>query len=890
MALPGSSKSIVQQLQGISFEAVTKGKAGGIEENVKQFIVVPLLHYLGFKDAKDVDYEYKTKSGRADIALLVDGKPKVIVEVKSFEQNLLNHVEQAVGYAHEQQVGFVLLTNGKEFRLFRSFIENVVDPRDRELLKFELRKLEEQIPELKKWISKESLVSKTIDKIAEKQERVIRERVTAPTLIKHLKDAKIILADNSKAKIQDLHPNHEGFRRAVAKWADASRLDINEPEWKDKLAKEIAYSFVNRLYFYKIAEDRKIVKPKLTKSHLKTLEESIELSDIISIAFEEILRIDYHAIFEDQTGILGRYVKFDNEILQRVIYPLLEYNFATIDQDILGTVYQEHISREERKQLGQFYTPEWITDFIVGRMPISIESKILDPACGSGGFLTKCYQKLRQEYERRKFNKDHIHSLILTNNIFGFDINPFAVQLTAMNLALKELDHKTDTINVIETDSLASNLEDWVEQPMASVETSGKRGLKAAFPRKFHVIIGNPPYFDVKSDEIKKRYKNQDYSEILQGKTNIASLFLFRYARALEDGGYLGFVFPKSVLYVEPWKSIRKFVLANFKIEEIYDLREAFEGVLLEQIILILKKTGNVRSDSKVNVIYRSWAAGGKYEEKRHIVRHSEFNENLFPIYLNDINSSIKSKMQVESVPLEEAARLTRGIYVPRAENLLQDQPSSLSDSIIYSGKDLIRYGVRSHKYFDVNSQQIDNSTRKKINELKQEKLMFQGIIGQGRNYIKLTGTYDDGKGLNLDTVVNVILTNNELDQLYLLGVINSRLASYYLNNMIFGHSERTMHFEYVKHLPIKKASKAEQRAVVDKVRKMLDINEQIKDVKSRSSKLPQFEPEFIELKTKELSLQAELAQIEKTIDQKVFSLYGLDKKESSLILDESWT
>ena len=885
-----TSQSLLQQLQNIPFEHVSKGKTSGVEENVKQLIIVPLLKFLGFTDPQDVDYEYKTKSGRADIALLVEGKPKVIVEVKSLEQTLLPHVEQALAYAHDKQIGFVLLTNGKEFRLFRSFIENVIDPRDRELLRVELRNLTRQLPELRKWISKESLITKAIDKIAEKQEREIRQRVTAPALVKHLKEAKRLLAEGAKTQLLDLYPNHTGFSRAVEKWADASRIDLEKAdEWKDKLAQEIAYSFINRLYFYKIAEDRGIVKPKLTKSHLEHLEESFDLIDLIAAAFQAIRRIDYRAIFEDETGILTHYVSFDNDLLKKVVYPLIEYNFATIDQDILGEVYQEHISREERKRLGQFYTPDWIIDFIVGRMPISLESKILDPACGSGGFLTKCYQRLKEEYQRHSFDKDHIHSLILDNNIFGFDINPFAVQLTAMNLALKNLDRKTDNINVIEIDSLASGLESWVERQKASVDENGRTGVKSAFPEKFQIIVGNPPYFDVKSGEIGKKYPTVDYSEILRGKTNIASLFLFKYAHSLMDDGYLGFVFPKSVLYVEPWSSIRKFILSTFRIEEIYDLREAFEGVLLEQVIFILKKTRKINPQSKVNVVYRSWLKGGEYEEKRHSVLHNDFSEDFFPIYLSDFNRSIRDRMLEDSLLLRDTARLTRGFYLQRSLNLLKDRRSSLSDIVVYSGKDLMRYGIRNRSYLDVNSSQISDVAKRKIQELACEKLMFQGIIGQGRNYIKLIGTLDRSKSLNLDTVVNVLVNDKSIDPFYLLGVINSRLSSYYLNNMIFCHSERTMHFEYAKHLPIKRAEESKQKSIREQASRLIVINEKIDELKNRSAPLPQYEPEFIELKNKELAMKAEAKSLEQSIDQEVFDLYGLDDEQVQAVLSESW-
>jgi type I restriction-modification system DNA methylase subunit len=879
----------VQALQDLDFGDVFKGRRSGAEENLKNIVVRPVLELLGFTDPKDVDYEYKVKSGRPDIALLVNGKPKVFVECKSPEQKLLDHVQRALEYAHERQVGYVLLTNGHEFRLYRSFIENVIDPRDRELLRVELRKLTEQLPELQKWISKESLTSEAIDKIARERVERIKEKVTAPALIAHLRMSKALLAENAKREIEALYSKHDGFSRAVEKWAEASRLDLEKDEWRDKLAQEIAYSFVNRLYFYKIAEDRGIVKPKLKPKQIRTLEESFSLADIVRLAFEEIIRIDYRAIFEDQTGILTRYVEFDDDVLKKVIYPLIEYNYAAIDQDIIGRVYQEHISREERKKLGQFYTPEWIVDFIIGRMPITVESKILDPVCGSGRFLTRVYDVLRQEYSRKGFSEDSIHSLILQNNLFGFDINPFAVQLTAMSLALKDLNHKTNTINVLETDSLASNLEEWMEGQLGSVDETGKRGTRSAFPDKFAIVVGNPPYFVSDPAEIRRKY-GKTYKEMCVGKTNIASLFLVASANLLEEDGYLGFVFPKSVLYVEPWKSIRRFILSNFQIKEIYDLREAFEGVLLEEIVLILKKTRKVRSDAKVNVVYKYWAQGNQRPEARHLVPYSEFTEDLFPIYLNEANRSIKEKMQRNSLPLGTVARLTRGLGLVRSEGLIKNERTSLLERPTLAGKDIQRYTVRGQKYVNTESPKLDKIAKGKVHELSREKLMFQGIIGQSRNYLKLSGTYDPkGEFLDLDTVVNVLIEDKEFDPLYVLAVLNSRLGAYYLNNMVFCHSVRTMHFEYAKHIPIRKATPEQQKSIGKLASRLLKAHKELTDLRKEMTPMPQFEPRFIELKEREGAMLRELDTIDREIDNAVFDLYGLNKTEVSTVLAESF-
>ncbi|MFQ6055185.1 MAG: N-6 DNA methylase [Methanosarcinales archaeon] len=388
----------ILELQNIDFDDLRKTRRTGIEANVKKFIVEPILEELGYISARDIDLEFKAK-GFADYALLVNGKPKVIVEAKSLEVNLADFVEQAYGYASAKQVGYFVLTNGKEIRLYKTFIENVINPKDRLLLKVELRKLETQFSELYKWISKESLTTKKLDKLTEEKEKIIRESVTAVTLIDNLKKAKRLLVTDCKPKIKIKYKNDPQFKKNLEEWIKNTGLDINnEKEWIDKLSKEVAYSFINKLYFYRIAEDRGIVKPKLTRGVINVLKMSFGLREIIESGFREILKVDYRAIFEQK---FFDTIEFEERNVEKIIVQLSEYNFKNIDSDILGKVYELHIDEKERKELGQFYTPEWVINHILDKVKITTDKKILDPACGSGGFLIRVYDRLKNNTKKR---------------------------------------------------------------------------------------------------------------------------------------------------------------------------------------------------------------------------------------------------------------------------------------------------------------------------------------------------------------------------------------------------------------------------------------------------------------------------------------------------------
>ena len=129
----------------------------------------------------------------------------------------------------------------------------------------------------------------------------------------------------------------------------------------------------------------------------------------------------------------------------------------------------------------------------------------------------------------------------MKNNLFGFDINPFAVQLTATNLVLKNLKEKTDKIKILERDSLGRRLDDFGEftsKPDFDLNRQSKLvNIESEYPKEFDIVIGNPPYFNLKISDIKEKYPNENFNSITTGKINIASLFLKKYIGLLKGGG-----------------------------------------------------------------------------------------------------------------------------------------------------------------------------------------------------------------------------------------------------------------------------------------------------------------------------------------------------------------
>lgn len=838
------------ELQNLNLQDVWKGKKSGVEENVKIIIVLPLLELLGFDRQKDMDFEHYIENKRADIALLVEDLPKVVVECKSLEKNLDDFISQALGYAIKESIPYILLTNGREFRLYKSFIENIVKPKDRLLFSAHLKNMESDIVELKDWISKEALTKKRIDRKADKLAEKLEAEITPITLIENLRSAKELLTVDAESKILPTLGNDLEFRKLVDEWISDSDLDISKTrEWVEILANEISYSFINRLYFVRIAQDKGIVKQKLTKQAISQITQYLDYKDLMKTVFEEILRIDYQAIFKHD--IFDK-INFSEGVLKRIVDNLASYNFAKINSDIIGRIYEYHVSRDERKKLGQFYTPEYIIDYILDTIPLKGTDRLLDPACGSGGFLIRAYDKFLTLSKGKKHND--LHRQILDDNIFGYDINPFAVHLTGMNLALKNIESKTEALNILECDSLAGNLNDFVSIKVSTLQ-SQVREMKRNERIDFDIVVGNPPYFNLNSKQIEEKYSTEGFDSVFTGVTNIAALFLSKYIHKVKPGGYLGFVLPKSITYSTSWRGIRKTILMEAEIIKIFDVHEAFDGVLLEQIALVVQKRPCPPSKI-VEVKYRDLP----YPKKdvgpvlKHHVDAKLFNENEFPIYCYPTNEKFKKKCLEGSRLLESISDSPRGVPIQRFKHLFTDIPMLKDDKRVLCGDDLKKYGLKSQKYVSIDRSEFKQYS-KKVKELSREKILVQNIIAQTGNHLVIIATLDDSKSIDNDTVNNIILNDSDFDYKYVLGILNSRLAEYYAFNFIYQRAVRTMHFESARKIPIKIITKSKQKKLVDLVEAALKENDLLRG-----------------------------KEVRRKIDEEVYSIYNLSKSEVEMV------
>lgn len=334
-------------------------------------------------------------------------------------------------------------------------------------------------------------------------------------------------------------------------------------------------------------------------------------------------------------------LKIDDKVLKELIlglyYPESPYEFSVLPADILGQVYERFLGSvirltaggqakieekpEVKKAGGVYYTPTYIVEYIVkqtvGKLLESqsprdaAKLRILDPACGSGSFLIGAYQYLLDWHlawyagngaEKHAKGKDAKlyrakegwrltateRKRILTNNIYGVDIDAQAVEVTKLSLLLKVLEGETD-------ESLNAQMKLFHERALPDLDGNIKCGNSligpdfyegrlelddderrrinafdwhAEFPDVFKAggfdaVIGNPPYIRIQTMKewapLEVEFYKDRYVAASKGNYDIYVVFVERGLQLLNPKGRLGFILPHKFFnaqYGEPLRGL----------------------------------------------------------------------------------------------------------------------------------------------------------------------------------------------------------------------------------------------------------------------------------------------------------------------------------------------
>jgi len=844
-----------------------------LEANTETKLVEPLFELLGWTKKDFVKQEKarrETRMGHADYAFYIGDKIAFFLEVKKVGIPLEREADkQVISYALSKRVSFAVSTNFEELKIFCVEQEDALRNKFRVFNSPDdyLSNFDDLL-----FLSKESFEQGLTLKKAEREGRLKRRVSIDRSLLEDLMHIRSLIAS-------DIEKSYPG------------KYQINEKD-------EIIQRIIDRLIFIRRCEDTGINPENVTLKEVQDLPDNKAYSLLKEIfkRYNEVYNSGLFAIAKDNDCDK---ITIDGEIIKKLTQYLYEskdgeyiYNFDWIDADVLGQVYEQYLGKllaqtksgkakltngqAHRKEQGIYYTPTYIVDYIVkntvgellkNKKTKGKDLKILDPACGSGSFLIKAFDYLHNNLSGGKESKQYridsqgkysIKTEILKNNLYGVDLDNKAVEITKLNLLLKaaekdrrlpeEIDvHIKHGNSLIDDEAVVGlNAFKWEEQFKEIMRKGG-----------FDVVIGNPPY-GAELQEIEKTYLKKRYEQDKTGNT--ASFFIFKGVDLLKDNGYIAFIVPKQLTYIASWESIRK-ILMDLDLVKVIDASEAFPDVELEQIIFIAKKSKKISKK-----IATGFSNKNKIEESTSNINY--FNAKRFPIWITEDNHTIFDKVCKGAVPLSQIAKVNWG--GPVAKFLSKDKTQ---DSIpCLRGREIHRYKFKT-EYF------IKNKDIVQSYYVKGEKLFFQRIVSrQGSiliaNYrdARIVGTYckDD---YYADKTVTMIW-DSKINLKYLLGLLNSRLISWFAHRYLWNRSQLTMEFmyEYARNFPIRVANSEEKiKDIVTQVDRMLVLNKRLSEIADKKT-------------SESAKLEEEIKKTDNEIDQLVYDLYGLTKKEIAIV------
>ena len=571
------------------------------EERVRQTWVCKLVNEYGYsleQMAQEVSVTTSKKSSgeargdgnaRADLVIwkskedkLAEKRAFIVVELKA--ENVRVRVEdyyQGQNYASWAGASFFVTSNEKETKYFN------VDPDY-------LPKRLEEIVALPTY--NESLNDKKVSELLNQTKTFTRDEFT-----KTLKSCHNIIRNN------------------------------------DKLSPEAAFDEISKILFMKIREERKNQGAKVfTKEDYindrKVYEENIRpnlTGDDKNLEYMQFLfRSTKEQFKDDKLFEQNEIIKIRENSFEQILEKLQNYNLSDTQDDVKGIAFEEFLGTTFRGELGQFFTPRTIVDFMVHILDPQEGEVICDPTCGSGGFLIKAFEYVREKIERDikaakdslrhqlegddyeskseeeqlKINK-HIDEMQQKLNkeldtqqkgneeknipqsrmyalshdcIYGTDANPRMARTSKMNMIM----HGDGHGGVHHHDGLLN--------------------VNGIFEERFDVILTNPPFgarvdkslkiseADRFTDEVMiKKYEERygdDYKKALrQVNDNIGKsvldlfdtgkmsgltevLFMERCLRLLKKGGRMGMVLPEGVLNTSNLAKVREYFEGRAKI------------------------------------------------------------------------------------------------------------------------------------------------------------------------------------------------------------------------------------------------------------------------------------------------------------------------------------
>lgn len=446
----------------------------------------------------------------------------------------------------------------------------------------------------------------------------------------------------------------------------------------DKLSPEAAFDEISKILFIKIRYERtnsgtqifskeEFLKQKKMYDAVKSKESPDYYQFLFNKTKEDFAKD--HLFDENET------IKIRENSFEQIVKELQVYNLSTTSDDVKGIAFEQFLGRTFRGELGQFFTPRTIVDFMVSVLDPQEGEYICDPCCGSGGFLIRAFEYVREHIENEvEVRKEDVKKSLFTDDysklpkkeqekidqkvidafnkmnyeldinnpmgrlrslsfdcIYGTDANPRMARTAKMNMIM----HGDGHGGVHHHDGLLN--------------------VNGIWEGRFDIILTNPPFGARIDKELKiteadrftdiekikayeKRYGKDNYDNALKqvndhinqpildlfqigkfsGLTEV--LFIERCLNLLKPGGRMGIVLPEGVLNNTNLQKVRDFVESKAKILLIVSIpQDVFmaAGATVKPSLLFFKKfTENEAEEYNRIYIQASHEVEAKYDKE----------------------------------------------------------------------------------------------------------------------------------------------------------------------------------------------------------------------------------------------------------------------------------
>lgn len=251
------------------------------------------------------------------------------------------------------------------------------------------------------------------------------------------------------------------------------------------------------------------------------------------------------------------------------------YDFNIIPVELISNIYEILLGKETQDKDNAFYTPNYLVEYILDKTVTKTlkqrgSFRVLDPACGSGVFLVDSYRRIVEEnLSSRYCEDDSLLQKLLSDNIFGVDINDEAIDVTIFSLYLTVLDYKDPkTLFEFRLPNL-KNVNLFVSDFFDDSKLNSLRNAQV----QFDYIIGNPPWGNVKHGLHMDYCKDNGYSD-KQQNNEISRSFVFRAKEFCGDNTTCCFILHSKLLYNQkkPAVNFRKYLLSETQICDITEM------------------------------------------------------------------------------------------------------------------------------------------------------------------------------------------------------------------------------------------------------------------------------------------------------------------------------